>query len=283
MNRFALRLIEGLQMGNAPHTSQEIILLSRAALKGIKLPPHPVTGKKLKIDDLRIVIYQNVIVEGYFVTRDGYVFSRYLERAHGTLPTGRSGYVTRMDDNLRLKEPTVVRNQKNTIIKALQISMSISNDLYDYDYKLRDNRTRPTGSANVHDLVARSWMPFREYVLAYLSEEQLKVTASSNIVINHIDQNALNNSMDNLEYVVQIDNVRKGTKFTKEQEIERWKIHYAYIAERVHNGKATRYLNPLEDFDDTIDVEELKPKPVLRSFFIDISDADHSMVDTSAI
>lgn len=282
MNYLAESFKEGLQMGNAPHTTQEIIILSREALKGIRLPNHPVTGKKLEVDDLRIAIYQNVIIIGYFVTRDGYVFSRYIERAQGKTVTGGNGFVTRMGDSLTFKEPTAVRNQKNTIIKALAVSFSVPLDMFNHDY-YNPGRSRIGISVNVHELVARAWMPFREFVYAHLSEEERKIAASSNIVINHKDQNALNNSMDNLEYLVQIHNSQKATKFTKEQEIERWKIQYAYIAERVHNGKATRYLDSLEDSDDTTDVEKLKPKPVLRSFFIDISDADHSMVDTSAI
>lgn len=87
----------------------------------------------------------------------------------------------------------------------------ITNSGY-YQYQLWHNGVRRAGLA--HRLVAQAFIP----------------NPDNKLVVNHIDENKLNNSADNLEWVTHVENCRYGTA------INRRTKHFDYAHRKINNA-----------------------------------------------
>lgn len=239
--KYAQPLINAIPAVNAPLYEEQIIEESQKRLQGVILPDG------MSIDDFRVVIYQELILDGYFVTKDGRVYSEWIESAKGA--DGK--YCSMRDVKLNLKTLVAVLNEHRTIVRKLRFTVRIPVNALNYQYWQNKNCAKTiSAKVDVHRAVMRSWRPWHTYVLPYLTLEQVQMLAMQGTIINHIDQDATDNRVEKLEYTTQVENSRDSSA----------KKHDHALHER-------RRVNQAKWLPKNTKVKPKKPKNTLKKFF----------------
>lgn len=157
------------------------------------------------------------IIPGYYVSKAGNIYNSVTNRILNPF----SNYEYRKDGSQRLKEVAV----------RLSIPKKFFND---YEYRTRKdvkNSTRDRIYLPIHRAVIESWKSIDECPPDRLKEEWNQIITSEMVgqsripesykqwvrdtaIVDHIDDNPANNSVNNLQWVVPKDNnsYRKGAK-----------------------------------------------------------------------
>lgn len=239
--KHAQSLINAIPAVNAPLYEEQIIEESRKRLQGVILPAG------MSIDDLRIVIYQEIILDGYFVTKDGNVYSQWIESAKGA----GGKFCTTKDTTLTPKKLLPLLNENKTHVRKLRVTVRMPINVLNYNYyQGKNNVGTLSNKIDVHRAVMRSWRPWHTYVLPYLTLEQVQMLAMQGAIINHINQDATDNHYDNLEYTTQVENSRDSSA----------KKHDHALHEK-------RRVNQAKWLSKNTKVKTKKPKNTLKKFF----------------
>ena len=157
---------------------------------------------------------------GYYVDREGTILS--TKRGKHQIKAQRTKY--------QKLEGANYGNGKTTSLVCLQTDFSIPKDLFDdYDYSNRSRgkgKTFKTGKVSkitiaVHRLVAETWMPIDEFPPEELADtwwdvpEYWRQWVRDTAVVDHIDADPTNNSVENLRWVTPKEN----NSYRKEQQL----------------------------------------------------------------
>lgn len=163
---------------------------------------------------IKEVIVDGRVVPGYYVSNLGNVYS--------TVKSGRIGnrFCGRCISNLDEKRLLKPRIRQNGLRQSLYVNLCFTKDLFDdYNYA-PSNKSSTTCSKNiyVHQLVMNAFRPIMDYPPKALEpywntiHPEVKKWIAQTVLINHIDHNASNNRLDNLEYVTPRENSRLSVK-----------------------------------------------------------------------
>jgi hypothetical protein len=157
---------------------------------------------------IKPLIFRGKQMEGYYINDDGQVFTDYK--------------VSTCSITKKFKK---IKTEKLFPIKAydkktnLNITLTFSKDLFEYNFRSRDQNDRVCVGVSVHSLVMETFRPINEYPPDRLKgvwnqiPEEAKEWIRETVVINHIDHDYTNNKLSNLEYVTPRENSRKAKEF----------------------------------------------------------------------
>ena len=160
-------------------------------------------------EELTTVILNGIPIKEYSISKSGNVYS-HLKKING-----EKGYFVVVFDisYKKLLKPHISKGYA-------MLDISFDCGTFDYVYaskSIGDTRQKITG--RVHKLVIDSWKPFDQNLPKEINAkdykktpESIKVFLRELFIINHIDHNKSNNSLDNLERVTHKQNARAAIK-----------------------------------------------------------------------
>lgn len=173
-------------------------------------------------------------IPGYYVSKDGQVFSTKTQRIikYGT-----------------------TRSKRTDRIECLKFTANVPKDFFeDYSYRQRrEGENTATISLTAHRTVMEVWKPIDENPPEQLKEtwdqvpEEWRQWARETALIDHIDNDPTNNHVDNLRWVTPKENnvFRKKVKFSDPNVIELSDEEYEWVIQKSEELGKT----PQETFD----------------------------------
>ena len=162
-------------------------------------------------EELTTVILNGIPIKEYSVSKSGNVYS-HLKKTNGKNNSGKNCFIVVFDASYKkLLKP------RFTDEYAL-INISFDCGTFDYVYRSRGDKKQSL-NCRVHKLVIDSWKPFDQNLPKEINAkdykktpESIKVFLRELFIVNHIDHNKSNNSLDNLERVTHKQNARAAVK-----------------------------------------------------------------------
>jgi hypothetical protein len=161
-------------------------------------------------EELTTVILNGIPIKEYSVSKSGNVYS------HWKTINGKKGYF------LCIFDPSYKKLLKPRFTNEYAlVHIYFDCGTFDYVYASKSMRgdTRQSLNCRVHKLVIDSWKPFDENLPKEIkakdykkTPESIKVFLRELFIVNHIDHNKSNNSLDNLERVTHKQNSRAAQK-----------------------------------------------------------------------
>jgi hypothetical protein len=158
-------------------------------------------------EELTTVILNGIPIKEYSVSKSGNVYSHFRK-----FNAKENGYLTCIFDisYKKLLKPRIFNGYS-------RVDITFDYGTFDYEYRTRGEKQ--TICSRIHKLVIDSWKPFDENLPKEINAEDYKNTPESIKVflrelflINHIDHDKSNNSLDNLERVTHKQNARAAIK-----------------------------------------------------------------------
>ena len=150
-----------------------------------------------------------------------------MEEIWKDIPGYEGRYQASVFGYIRSKNRIVKKGKKrvDTSIKGVIIAPYIPEDGYLRVSLYKNGHKR---NEKVHSLVARTFIP---------NPENKKT-------VNHIDENKLNNTVENLEWMTNSENVNYGTR------VQRLKEKYGYRIKRISPSRKEEYYSSLHDVEE---------------------------------
>ena len=112
-----------------------------------------------------------------------------------------------------VKPNKVWRGKKEGSPKCMEFSVITDQNLFkNCDYKSKRNNGRIELKIKLHHAVKDAWEPYEDY-LHTLSREELISLAKESVLIDHIDDDPLNNVFENLQYSTPLKNSNHRKKW----------------------------------------------------------------------
>ena len=112
-----------------------------------------------------------------------------------------------------VKPYKVWRGKKEGSPKCMEFSVITDQNLFkNCDYKSKRNNGRIELKIKLHHAVKDAWEPYEDY-LHTLSREELISLAKESVLIDHIDDDPLNNVFENLQYSTPLKNSNHRKKW----------------------------------------------------------------------